>query len=162
MLLAIAASALALAASEQPAAVPDQPRYRDCPDGSRVREDERCPIMVPPPPMIFFGFDEVSLTERARLTLDYVAQNTVWVAGGTSNFRLELQSHADRAGSDHYNLSLSRRRGEAVRDYLVNRGILRDRISITAFGESRPYVETEDRRPEPDNRRVVILFFQVR
>lgn len=72
--------------------------------------------------------------------------------------QLMLAGHADRSGSDQYNVGLSQRRVENVRAYLAGRGIP-DRVMTTiALGESRPRVETADGDREPQNRRVEIIF----
>ena len=67
------------------------------------------------------------------------------------------RGHADRAGPDPYNRSLSLRRAEIVGQELIELGIDPGRITITAYGESRPRVTTPDGMREPRNRRVEIL-----
>ena len=71
--------------------------------------------------------------------------------------RLELTGHTDRSGSDQYNLALSLRRGEAVKQALIAQGIPANAISIIGRGESQPLVPTADGVREPQNRRVEIV-----
>ena len=69
-----------------------------------------------------------------------------------------LAGHADKSGSDSYNVGLSQRRADSVRAYLAGKGIPETAMSTEAFGESRPLVETADGVREPQNRRVEITF----
>ncbi|MEK7275323.1 MAG: OmpA family protein, partial [Candidatus Desantisbacteria bacterium] len=68
-----------------------------------------------------------------------------------------IEGHTDNIGSDEYNLDLSKRRAESVKDYLVQKGIPETRLTIIGYGKSKPIVsnETEDSRYK--NRRVEIL-----
>ena len=72
--------------------------------------------------------------------------------------RINLTGHADRAGSDAYNVRLSQRRAEAVKAELVRLGFNANDISVVAKGEADPLVPTADGVREPKNRRVEILF----
>jgi outer membrane protein OmpA-like peptidoglycan-associated protein/opacity protein-like surface antigen len=134
--------------------IPVEPRYRDCPGGTRVLETEQCPTVALPPAIVYFGWDEDDLTDRARQTLNEVAQNY----RATGQAAVTLAGHADRSGSAGYNVGLSQRRANAVRDYLVSLGVPGGSITSQAFGETRPAVETADGVREPDNRRVEITF----
>ncbi|HEY0115550.1 MAG TPA: OmpA family protein, partial [Allosphingosinicella sp.] len=129
-------------------------RYIDCPGGTRIPEGQTCPAVVLPPSIVYFGWDEDTLTERARQTLNEVAQNY----RSTGQAAVTLAGHADRSGSAGYNVGLSQRRANAVRDYLTSLGVPGGSINTQAFGETRPAVETADGVREPDNRRVEITF----
>jgi len=74
----------------------------------------------------------------------------------TGQARVVLAGHADRSGSDEYNIALSQRRANNVGRYLEGRGVAAGSISTEAFGESRPLVDTADGVREPQNRRVEI------
>jgi OOP family OmpA-OmpF porin len=67
-----------------------------------------------------------------------------------------VQGHTDRVGSAAYNLDLSKRRAEAVRDYLVNKmGVAPDRLEAVGLGFSEP---VDPARPyAAENRRVVVI-----
>ena len=104
--------------------------------------------------LVFFDFDRADLTDRARQIIAEAAQN----AGRTQTTRIEVAGHADRSGSPQYNQRLSQRRADAVAAELGRLGIARSAISVQAFGESRPLVETADGVREPQNRRVEITF----
>ena len=72
--------------------------------------------------------------------------------------RLMATGHADRSGTDRYNLALSERRAKAVQAELVRLGVPADQIAVTFKGEAEPLVPTADGVREPQNRRVEILF----
>jgi outer membrane protein OmpA-like peptidoglycan-associated protein len=103
--------------------------------------------------LVFFDWDRADLTSRAREIIGEAAQN----ARRVQSTRIEVAGHADRSGTPQYNQRLSQRRAEAVAAELVSRGVSRNDIGITAFGESRPLVPTADGVREPQNRRVEIV-----
>ena len=114
------------------------------------------PISAPAPArtyLVFFDWDRADLTARAREIIAEAATN----AGRVQTTRIEVAGHADRSGTPQYNQRLSQRRADAVAAELVNRGIPRNEIVVTAFGESRPLVPTADGVREPQNRRVEIV-----
>ena len=124
--------------------------------------EEAAPPPPPPPPpapvadnfLVFFDWDESDVTSEAADTLNRAA--TAYSEGGSAS--VTLAGHADKSGSASYNVGLSQRRADAVREYLVGRGVPEGVISTEAFGESRPLVETADGVREPQNRRVEINF----
>jgi outer membrane protein OmpA-like peptidoglycan-associated protein len=75
-----------------------------------------------------------------------------------------VEGHADWTGTDEYNIGLSRRRAQAVVDYLVTRfGLDRGLFGIEAYGESRPVASNETAEGRRKNRRAVptVLFRMV-
>ena len=68
-----------------------------------------------------------------------------------------IAGHADRSGPAAYNVRLSARRAQTVRDALVARGISADMISTEAFGETAPAKPTADGVREPLNRRSEVV-----
>lgn len=104
--------------------------------------------------LVFFDFDQSTLGPGAQSVLDAVAAevskrslNSVTVVG-----------HADRSGSEAYNLKLAQRRANAVRDALVQRGVPANILKVESRGENEPLVETPDNVREPANRRAQISF----
>lgn len=100
--------------------------------------------------VIRFGFDRRDLTADNKQLLD-AAANDIRICGGV---RVVLSGHADRAGSESYNMSLSSARLVSVSDYLKAHGVDLARVRIEPFGESKPAVPTPDGQPEAANRRV--------
>jgi OOP family OmpA-OmpF porin len=69
---------------------------------------------------------------------------------------LNIYGGADDAGSADANMSLSRRRGEAVRAYLLRRGLRADQLRLTPWGDTRPLVATSGGRSDAQNRNALI------
>jgi len=103
--------------------------------------------------ILYFPFDDDKL---AGLALDALAQLIDYVKS-TKNAKVVLNGHADRAGPDQYNFTLSERRSRFVLDRLLAAGVDPGRISYFAFGETDPEVATDDGVQEPANRRVEIF-----
>ncbi|MBI2236238.1 MAG: outer membrane beta-barrel protein [Magnetospirillum sp.] len=103
--------------------------------------------------MVFFDFDKAEVSPEALKVIQQAAQ-----AGKSGPAaRIDLTGHADRSGSDKYNLKLSIKRGEAVKAQLVKLGIPASQIVVVGKGEGAPLVGTQDGVREPQNRRVEIV-----
>jgi outer membrane protein OmpA-like peptidoglycan-associated protein len=88
-----------------------------------------------------FAFDSAQIVPAARSQLDALAEGIKLLAPERI---ITVEGHTDAAGSDAYNLQLSRARANAVRDYLVQRhGIDAARLKTVAYGESRPIEGTD-------------------
>ncbi|HEX2732026.1 MAG TPA: OmpA family protein [Polyangiaceae bacterium] len=74
--------------------------------------------------------------------------------------KMVVEGHSDSQGAAAYNQDLSQRRAQAVRDYLVTRGIASDRISAQGFGASRPIADNASPDGRANNRRVEIVVQQ--
>lgn len=77
-------------------------------------------------------------------------------AKGTSYADISVIGHADATGTDSYNLALSLKRAETVRDALVAAGVPSDIIEITYHGANNPLIPTPRGVPEARNRRVEV------
>jgi len=80
---------------------------------------------------VLFEFDQSGLRPAESAKLDELAASVK----GRAFDRLDAIGHADRIGGDTYNLQLSKRRAEAVRAYLIGKGIDGGRIRAEARGE---------------------------
>ncbi len=105
------------------------------------------------PGNITFSFNDATLNQSFTPTLNKLAstmneynQNTITVAG-----------HTDSVGDAGYNMNLSRDRASSVRNYLVSRGVSANRISIAAYGESRPVADNNNDYGRQQNRRVELV-----
>ena len=138
-----------------PPAPPPPPDTKQCPNGAVILATEACPEPAPIGPFIvFFDWDKDDITPAAAAILD----NAAAAYQQTGRASVTLAGHADRSGSDAYNVGLSQRRANNVRSYLAGRGVPDGSITTEAFGESRPLVDTADGVREPQNRRVEITF----
>lgn len=122
------------------------PRQAPAPDPSPsptgtsiIRDDFERPATTPtalaPLEMrISFAAGGVELSEAAIAELETVLESPQ-MAGGAP---IVLGAHSDSGGTDAANLRATQARGEAIRDWLVERGVDADRITVIAFGEQNP------------------------
>lgn len=111
------------------------------------------PAALPRNFVVFFDFDRSDISAEA----DTILNDAVAYAKANGAVRIAASGHADRSGSDEYNMALSMRRGNAVKARLLALGVPESEIIVTAKGESEPLVPTEDGVREPQNRRVEII-----
>jgi hypothetical protein len=103
--------------------------------------------------LVFFDWDKSDLTARAQQIIAEAAQASTRVA----TTRIDVAGHADKSGTASYNQGLSLKRANNVASELVRLGVPRNAISITAFGDTKPLVQTAAGVREPQNRRVEIV-----
>lgn len=104
--------------------------------------------------LFYFPWDARKIDGKAADELKYIASSLIT---GNEPYEVVINGHADRSGSDEYNMELSRQRAEFIRNELVGKGVAATRISYFAFGESDPLIPTDDGVREPQNRRVEIF-----
>lgn len=102
-----------------------------------------------------FEFDSDKLDERTIRVADAVAERLERQEG----YMLKIDGHTCSMGSDAYNMGLSVRRAESVKNYLVSTGVEPSRIITEGFGESTPRYDNETREGRILNRRVEFTFF---
>ncbi len=99
-----------------------------------------------------FAFDESTLTAESHDVLNRVAaalQESQW-----ANVRFEVAGHTSMVGTESYNMGLSQRRAEAVRAYLVTRGVANDRMVARGYGQTQPIFREGTEGDAWQNRRV--------
>jgi OOP family OmpA-OmpF porin len=100
-----------------------------------------------------FRFDKTTIIPEGQEVLRQAIRD----AEAHPDLKIAIRAHADRAGSDEYNLKLSQRRADAILSKMAAGGISADRLKIVqAVGESRPLVPTADGVKEQANRVVEI------
>ena len=110
------------------------------------------------PENITFGFDRSDLQSQFYPVLDNVAA-TLREYNQTI---VEVAGHTDSKGTDAYNQSLSERRAASVGNYLMSKGLMRDRFILVGAGESRPVASNETEAGRAQNRRVEITLVPLR
>jgi len=108
---------------------------------------------APPSFMVFFDWDRSNLSPQAMTTIKQAAD--AYKAKGSA--RVTATGHADKSGPEAYNMALSLRRANAVKDALIQNGVPANVISVVGRGEEQPLVQTADGVREPQNRRVEIV-----
>ena len=117
----------------------------------------------PPPPapapaaapsfMVFFDWDRSNLSQQALSTIQQAADQF----RSTGKARITATGHTDTSGPESYNMALSLRRANTVKDALVRDGVPATAISVIGMGEKGLLVPTADGVREPQNRRVEIV-----
>ena len=125
---------------EQPAAANDKPA-----DVTTVSPVETTTVTTTPqesvqpaavdnmPTVFYFDYDQSLVKPEVQEALDIVA--TLLKTSGAS---VRLEGHADEMGTREYNIALSERRAEAVRNYLVVQGVEKEKMEVIAYGEEKP------------------------
>jgi outer membrane protein OmpA-like peptidoglycan-associated protein len=119
-------------------------------------------VALPPPAanpasapsfMVFFDWDRSNLSQQALNTIKQASDQFK----ATGKARITATGHTDKSGPENYNMALSLRRANTVKDALVRDGVPAMAISVIGKGETQPLVPTADGVREPQNRRVEIV-----
>jgi outer membrane protein OmpA-like peptidoglycan-associated protein len=103
---------------------------------------------------VLFASNKWELLPSAQAKLGEVAQALTQQDGQS---KIIVEGHTDSQGGASFNQDLSQRRAQAVRDYLVTRGMAADRITSQGFGLTRPIADNGTAEGRADNRRVEII-----
>ena len=97
---------------------------------------------------VYFDFDSYELRPEAQQTL---AQQAQWL-NRYPRVQVIVEGNTDERGTREYNLGLGARRANAVRDFLVARGVAPGRITTVSYGKERPIAEGSDEEAWARNR----------
>lgn len=101
-----------------------------------------------------FAFDSYvvgdSYKQRIQEVADFMKTNPA--------YKVKLSGYTDSLGSEAYNLKLSQKRADAVRDVLVNDGVEPQKISAMGYGEANPVADNATKEGRAENRRVEATF----
>ena len=86
-----------------------------------------------------------------------MVDEAVTVMKDKPSMKVSVEGHTDSIGSDAYNLKLSERRAQAVRDYMVSQGIDAARIRVKGWGKTKPIASNKTEAGRAENRRVEII-----
>ena len=104
-------------------------------------------------PDVTFDFDKAAIRpEGAKVLGEWESR-----LEQCSAVHVAIQGHTDSVGSDAYNLKLSQRRAEAVRDFLVEKGIAAARLTTKGFGKADPVASNATPEGRAQNRRVELV-----
>jgi OmpA-OmpF porin, OOP family len=157
----------AVAPAPPPPAVTPQPPGDEDHDG--VPDDrDRCPGTPPGVAVDANGCPQKGSITLEGVTFDYNSAN---LAAGSLNvlddvaeglkkhprLKVELQGHTDSKGPDAYNLTLSQKRADAVRAYLLKSGVSPTQITAKGYGEGQPIADNNTEAGRAKNRRVVMF-----
>ena len=102
---------------------------------------------------VFFAFDSSAISLDAAEVLDTQVK---WLKDH-EEVKVVVQGYCDERGTREYNLALGERRANAVKQYLVSKGIAADRISVISYGKERPAVLGNNEAAWAQNRRAVTV-----
>ena len=117
-----------------------------------------CPLPVAAPKKLTlegvnFDNNQATLRQDAYAILDQAAATLKeW-----GDAKVEVAGHTDSKASDAYNMDLSQRRADAVRAYLIGKGIAADRLTAKGYGESQPVADNATEAGQFKNRRVELV-----
>jgi OOP family OmpA-OmpF porin len=111
-----------------------------------------CPFPVHKTIKVYFGFDQAEIQDKYDSELmkiaDYLRRNPQTV--------MTIEGHTDSVGPAEYNMKLSERRAESVRDRLVNTlNVDPDRLTTKGYGETKPIADNDTKQGRKKNRRVI-------
>jgi outer membrane protein OmpA-like peptidoglycan-associated protein len=104
-------------------------------------------------PDILFDINEATLKPDARVVLAKLGGILLVIP----DLKVAVEGHTDSTGGEEYNLRLSRRRAEAVRDFIAGEGVDISRLTAEGFGMSRPATDNSTAEGRRQNRRVELI-----
>ena len=102
---------------------------------------------------VLFDVDQHSLKPSAKQVLDGQAS---WLTTN-NDYSAVIEGHADEQGTRDYNLALGARRANAVREYLMSRGLPASRLQTVSYGKERPIEVCSEEACYSQNRRAVTV-----
>ena len=130
--------------------------YQDddgCPDEKPMLPEKGKTLILPG---VTFQSGRAALTGDAQQTLDKVDASL----RDNTEIRLEIRGFTDSVGSAATNLNLSQRRAEAVKDYLVKKGIQFGRLRAIGYGEANPVAPNDTPEGRAKNRRIEFILIE--
>lgn len=102
---------------------------------------------------VHFAVDQHTLDPEAKHILDGQAS---WLTTNT-DYNAVIEGHADEQGTREYNLALGARRANAVKEYLISRGLTQNRLRTVSYGKERPIAVCSEESCYRQNRRAVTV-----
>lgn len=135
------------------------PDWKDeCPMVPGVKENKGCPevkreirqLLKKAMQGIEFETAKATIKPASYSLLDEIAQQFI----ENPSFIIEVQGHTDNTGKADKNLELSQARADAVRDYLISKGVPAERMTAHGYGQERPVADNKTKAGRAKNRRV--------
>ena len=121
------------------------------------QDEDGCPDEIPAAVKKFTGVIQgINFkTKSAEITRDShkVLDKAVQVLSDYPDVRLEIGGHTDNVGKAEFNLELSQKRAESVKEYLVGKGISSDRLTAVGYGMDKPLTSNKTAADKAKNRR---------
>ena len=137
-----------------------------------VEDTDGCPDGIEPPPTITIVDNKIEMRERVffdlgkatikRRSHDVLTQFAATLKSHPEILRIRIEGHTDSSASPRINRPLSQRRADAVKRFLIDRGIDADRLQAMGYGSERPLVPHSRRGAASKNRRVDFVILSTR
>jgi outer membrane protein OmpA-like peptidoglycan-associated protein len=112
-------------------------------------------------PQVYFEIDKAELKPESYPVLDEAAGTLAKVFAGNEKVVIEVQGHTDNTGAADYNLTLSQKRAETVKDYLVTKHNLdANRFNAKGYGLTKPIATNNTKEGRANNRRVEFVIIK--
>jgi OOP family OmpA-OmpF porin len=143
--------------------VPSKLTLSDC-DGAKVKAAENMASGGEEPVIkevinlkgVTFKTGSDELTESSNARLDQSAQDLL----DNPNIKVIVAGHTDNVGDPAFNLELSKKRAQAVRAYLIEKGVSADRMIARGYGDTEPNVPNDTAEGRAQNRRVELRKYE--
>jgi outer membrane protein OmpA-like peptidoglycan-associated protein len=113
----------------------------------------------PPPPkkLVLEGVNFDNDSAKLRLDADEILDKAAATLKEWGDVKVEVAGYTDSNNTDAYNLELSNRRANAVRDYLISKGVNASRLTAKGYGEANPIADNGTSEGRAKNRRVELV-----
>jgi peptidoglycan-associated lipoprotein len=102
----------------------------------------------------YFGYDLYEVTPEDRLSIYAHAKKLI----ENPRLQIRIEGHTDERGSREYNVALGERRGKAVANILMMKGVPSHQIHVVSYGKEKPSAMGHDESAWKENRRAVIFY----
>lgn len=123
----------------------------EAPQQPVVEQTQEAPA-TPVDNTIYFPVNGYAVDEQYAPILDNEASYLV----ANPTVKVQVQGYTDKTGSAAYNMGLGKRRANAVKKYLVSKGVNSKQLSVKSFGKTNPAVEGDTPEDLAKNRRVIL------
>lgn len=121
-------------------------------EGVVIKKDGKN-LVLSMPVEILFDFDSSKIKESVKESLNTLSK----ALAENKDIKLKIDGHTDYIGTDQYNLTLSIKRADSIRKYLVERGVLASNVSIEGYGKQHPIANNSTEEGRAKNRRVEFI-----
>lgn len=118
-----------------------------------VKKDDRG-MIITLPGGVLFKTDKYELLPAAMVQLNQVADA---LTKNNPDAKIQVGGYTDSQGTEDHNQDLSEKRAQSVADYLVSRGVAKDRVTAKGFGSASPIADNKSVEGRAQNRRVEIV-----
>ena len=116
-------------------------------EGVVIRKDGNMPVEI------LFDFDSSKVKEGVKESLNTLGK----ALAENKDIKLKIDGHTDYIGTEQYNLNLSLKRANSIKNYLIGRGVSANNISIEGYGKQNPVANNSTEAGRAKNRRVEFI-----